>query len=364
MRMKLLLQNLFIFFCLSLPVVAQAQESDSKYLAGAVPEVDGKVVFTKDFTIPGMSQAEIYDRMLNWMSARLEQNQNNSRIVFTEEEKGLIVGIGTEWIIFSSSAFSLDQAEITYHILVTCQPERYRLTVERIRYSYRAGKEKFTAEEWIADQYALKKNQTKMVPGIAKWRKKTVDFVDELCLSSANALSTTAVLPIVVTEHREEVEEKAMAHSETTVIPSRTPVLEEEFQPKIQLEIQPEIQPVSVSPYKEILPEEIPTDAIQTGNGKLVIQLGQTIYSLAITANAGGSLGKVEGKPVVFTILSPDQSYEQMEKVENYRVCFYPNGQTEPSLILECRKLPYPAPMEGMPRTYIGEIERAQIYRP
>lgn len=38
----------------------QAQDKDdSKYLAGAVPEVDGKVVFTKEFSIPGMSQDEI-----------------------------------------------------------------------------------------------------------------------------------------------------------------------------------------------------------------------------------------------------------------------------------------------------------------
>ena len=49
-------------FC-CLPTMLQAQDrDDSKYLAGAVPEVDGKVVFTKEFSIPGMSQDEIYER--------------------------------------------------------------------------------------------------------------------------------------------------------------------------------------------------------------------------------------------------------------------------------------------------------------
>ena len=50
--MKNLTQLLFTLFCLCLPAMLQAQDKDdSKYLAGAVPEVDGKVVFTKEFSI-------------------------------------------------------------------------------------------------------------------------------------------------------------------------------------------------------------------------------------------------------------------------------------------------------------------------
>ena len=51
--MKNLTQLLFTLFCLCLPAMLQAQDrDDSKYLAGAVPEVDGKVVFTKEFQHP------------------------------------------------------------------------------------------------------------------------------------------------------------------------------------------------------------------------------------------------------------------------------------------------------------------------
>lgn len=51
--MKNLTQLLFTLFCLCLPTMLQAQDrDDSKYLAGAVPEVDGKVVFTKEFQHP------------------------------------------------------------------------------------------------------------------------------------------------------------------------------------------------------------------------------------------------------------------------------------------------------------------------
>ena len=50
--MKNLTQVLFALFCLCMPALLHAQRDDSKYLAGAVPEADGKVVFTKDFSIP------------------------------------------------------------------------------------------------------------------------------------------------------------------------------------------------------------------------------------------------------------------------------------------------------------------------
>lgn len=126
--MRNLTQLLFALFCLCLPAMLHAQDKDdSKYLAGAVPEVDGKVVFTKEFSIPGMSQDEIYNRIYGWMEARLKQNENISRIVFSDKEKGQIVGTGDEWIVFSSTALSLDRTKILYQLTATCQPENAHL---------------------------------------------------------------------------------------------------------------------------------------------------------------------------------------------------------------------------------------------
>ena len=207
--MKNLTQLLFTLFCLCLPAMLQAQDKDdSKYLAGAVPEVDGKVVFTKEFSIPGMSQDEIYERLLGWMDARLKENENTSRVVFSDKEKGQIVGIGDEWIVFSSTALSLDRTKILYQLTVTCQPEKSVLEVEKIRFNYREGKEKYTAEEWIVDKYALNKAKTKLVRGLAKWRRKTVDFVDDLCLGAAEALSATTAKAPVEEKKEEDLKKK------------------------------------------------------------------------------------------------------------------------------------------------------------
>ena len=235
--MKNLTQLLFTLFCLCLPAMLQAQDKDdSKYLAGAVPEVDGKVVFTKEFSIPGMSQDEIYERLLGWMDARLKENENTSRVVFSDKEKGQIVGIGDEWIVFSSTALSLDRTKILYQLTVTCQPEKSVLEVEKIRFNYREGKEKYTAEEWIVDKYALNKAKTKLVRGLAKWRRKTVDFVDDLCLGAAEALSaTTAKAP--VEEKKEEKKKPSGSFSEVWDKRGQETDAANDFRKKIEMEI-------------------------------------------------------------------------------------------------------------------------------
>ena len=220
--MKNLTQVLVALFCLCMPALLHAQRDDSKYLAGAVPEVDGKVVFTKDFSIPGMSQDTIYSRLLKWMDARLAKNENNSRVVFSDKEKGQIVGMGDEWIVFSSTALSLDRTKILYQLTVTCQPEKCIFEVEKIRFNYREGKEKYTAEEWITDKYALNKSKTKLVRGLAKWRRKTVDFVDDLCVGVTEALSATVAKAPTEEKKEEQKETKALVNSGTTVITPKT----------------------------------------------------------------------------------------------------------------------------------------------
>lgn len=74
--MKNLTHILLMLFLSSLPTLLHAQNrDDSKYLAGAVPESDGKVVFSKEFSISGMSQDEIYERMAHWMDERLKKTR-------------------------------------------------------------------------------------------------------------------------------------------------------------------------------------------------------------------------------------------------------------------------------------------------
>lgn len=358
--MKQFLLVLAAIVCL--PFALQAQQDDSRYLAGAVPEVEGKVVFTREFSIPGMSKDEIYDRLLKWMENTLKENDNNSRVVFCDKENGTIVGTGDEWIVFSSSALSLDRTRILYQLTVDCQPERCTLQVSKIRYIYREGKEKYTAEEWIVDKYALNKTQTKLVRGLAKWRRKTVDFVDNLASEVADALSSVAPQPQVAAAE-EKTEQNPAQQGPIVVTPRTTVVQVSETQPDIA-QSQPDTQqkPQSAGTLKEIAPDQLSSDLIKMGSGRLVIVIGNDAFNMTtMTANAGGSLGKMQQKSVIFTMLSPDQPHEAMDKATTYVVRFYPAGQEEPTVILQCRQMPAQEPVEGQPRMYIGEILKAMV---
>lgn len=349
--------------CLPVGMMAQDKNDDdkdeSRYLVGAVPEVDGKVIFSKEFSIPGMSQDQIYDRILNWMTQRLAANKNaDSRVVYSDKAQGSIAGVGEEWIVFKSSALSLDRTLVNYQITVSCHPSKCLIEVEKVRFTYRE-KEKYTAEEWIVDKYALNKAQDKLVRGLAKWRKKTVDFTDDLFEGAAKALGAPDAKP-----EPEKAPKKVATTTGPVVITTGTPVTvttpEVSTVPAAKLTPATPATASEATGLTEIAADKIPANAIQMGAGRLVIAIGTDAFNMTMmTANAGGSLGKISGKPVVFTILSPDQPYEQLEKADTYTVRFYPTNQNEPSVVLECKKLPAATPMEGQPRTYVGEIVKA-----
>ena len=379
--MKRTTKLLFVLACLCLPLLLQAQKrDDGKYLAGAVPEVDGKVVFSKEFSIPGMSQDEIFERMQKWMQVRLKRNGNEtSRVVYANKEKGQVIGMGEEWIVFSSTALALDRTSVQYQIGAFCQPETCELRIEKIRYTYGEGRdqEKYVAEEWITDEYALNKSRTKLVRGLAKWRRNTVDFVNALCVEAADALSAASIEQILASadaekdnEKTDEESEKAVVNAGPTVItPKRevSHVTPQENKKQTQAVVATPVEPMqpaiaSTDGYRETDPAQLSSDIIQIGSGKLVVVIGTDAFNMTMmTANAGGSLGKMSGKSVIYTFLTPDQNHDQIDRAEIYTVRFYPNGQQEPSVILECKKLPSQEPLEGQPRMYIGEILKARI---
>ena len=68
--------------------------------------------------------------------------------------------------------------------------------------------EKYKAEEWITDKYALNKAKTKLVRGLAKWRRKTVDFADDIFMDVAVAFGA----PDTVRKQRKEEEEEQKLH--------------------------------------------------------------------------------------------------------------------------------------------------------
>ena len=156
---------------------------DEKYLKGAVPEVDGKVVFSTSINAPGKTAAQIYDILLQYMERMTKTtNQIQSKIITADADKHEITGAYQEWLIFKKTALSLDRTRFMYALNAQCSDGRADIKMTRIRYLYEEERspQHMTAEEWITDKEAVNKKNTKLLPISGKFRRKTIDRKDFL----------------------------------------------------------------------------------------------------------------------------------------------------------------------------------------
>lgn len=81
---------------------------DEKYLRGAVPEVDGKVVFTTTIDAPGKSASEIYTILHDYVAKMIKaKNQLNSRLVIEDTDKNMLAATFEEWLVFKKQCLRI-----------------------------------------------------------------------------------------------------------------------------------------------------------------------------------------------------------------------------------------------------------------
>lgn len=160
---------------------------DAKYLAGAVTEKDGKVQWVLDIDVPGKDASQIYDRMYRCFSdlAKQENQLEGSGIALVNKVDKIIVASIKEWLVFKDQFLSLDRSKFFYTLVAECKDNHLTVTMSRLIYRYEEGRNTsrgtvYKAEEWISDSNALNKKRTKLLPGSAKFRRKTIDRKDYL----------------------------------------------------------------------------------------------------------------------------------------------------------------------------------------
>ena len=154
-----------------------------KYLAGAVPEVDGKVVFSKTIQAPGKTKEQIYNIILTeFYSMTQESNQfEQSRVVLADSiNHNQIVGNYQEWLVFKNKPLILDRTRLFYHLIANIKDGEATIQMTRIYYLYDEERipTTFKAEEWINDRYGLNNKKTKTSRVSGKFRIKTIDRKD------------------------------------------------------------------------------------------------------------------------------------------------------------------------------------------
>ena len=171
------------------PVIEEKSETDIRYMAGAVPEVNGKVVLTRTVEVPaGLTQQEVMNRVDTWLvrCTKDERMHYNQRLPQTADNE-LQHSYSME-LTFSKSFLAHDFAELAYVLAVRYEGSQLIMEMSHINYKYNENNKlnKYTAEEMIVDKYAMNKKKTKLIFGFKKFRMKTIDLLDELQVSLQN----------------------------------------------------------------------------------------------------------------------------------------------------------------------------------
>lgn len=189
-------RRVFLAALLSMPLmISAAGDSDSRYLAGAVPTENGIVTFRKSFTVSGKSQEQIFGTMSKFVQdeivAKAIQDMR-SRIISDGRADGTIVARAEEYIVFKKKPLYLDRTRLRYQLSVNVSGNKVNMTIAQVSYYYNEDIDgtngiNYKAEEWITDEEALNKKQTKLLPRSGKFRVKTIDRVEEIFNAAMDA---------------------------------------------------------------------------------------------------------------------------------------------------------------------------------
>ena len=158
---------------------------DWKYIQkGAVPEIEGKVVFTHDVDVNGKNAQEIYDIVYATLDSLTKKpEQINSSIALINRKAHSIVARYQEWLEFSKSFISLDRTEIKYQLVANIADNSLKLKMTRLYYNYEEGRStgfKDAAENVITDKIALTKKKNGLAKIFGKFRKGTINRKDQI----------------------------------------------------------------------------------------------------------------------------------------------------------------------------------------
>lgn len=308
------MKKLLFILCACIPLLGAAKDkkdnTDPKYLTGAVTLRDGKVTFDHRIAAPGLPKDAVFRQMKAWASGRFTpQGGLHSMVAYTDSVAGDIAVAGEEYLVFSSTALSLDRTRIYYQLLMHAADGQCDLSLTRIRYWYdeaRDGGEKYTAEEWITDKMALNKKGTKLAPICGKFRRETIDLKDRIFAEADAALR-----------------QSAPAGQTIPAIP---------------------LQPATpVAPTSKLMPvaaDRLPADLASRFAGGRITLTAESGETVELTAADWNGFGKMFGSDVAYILLDKGRvaAGALMEQSPAYSVSFYAPGDAQPAVVIRCQK--------------------------
>lgn len=187
---------LALMLCMPLFLSAKEKKDDSKYLRGGVPEVNGIITFQKSISAPGKSQAQVFEAINGYLQNTIMANAIEglrTRIISDGKADGNIVLRAEEYMVFKKKPLNLDRTRFRYQISANTADGKCELVLNQIGYYYNEDMNgehgvTYKGEEWITDKEAINKSGNGLYPQSGKFRRMTIDRVEEIFAGAEAAL--------------------------------------------------------------------------------------------------------------------------------------------------------------------------------
>ena len=350
----------FLLVLLLIPALLHAQSD--KYMAGAVPEVDGKVVFTRELNVSGFSGEQIYNALLDWSHKTF--TENSSRILYTDAQRGVIAAQGEEVMIIKIGLFP-GKVKAMYMLTINSSDGKCTLTTSRIRYknnpSSKDGEEIITAEEYITDKYALNKTKTKIFRGTGDYRSNTIDIVDRIAAEAQNAVysyNNVAQQPVYAQAVQQPVPQQSVQQPQQTQLqqqPQQTQPQQTQPQKAVAAKIDAPAD-FSTEGMKSISPVEIPENIrnLASEKGFYITEVGGRKLDNAIAGKGALDISSGKASSMFSLTSNTDNILFLMEMTDSYTLVLL-GENNRPALEIKCKK------GQQFDKTFVGEIVEAKI---
>ncbi len=324
-----------LLLLLMIPAWVCAQ-TDAKYLAGAVPVVDGRVTFTQTINVPGLTKDVLYTYVNKWANDKFKTTDGfpNNKLISEDASAGEIGAIGEQYIVFSNSVLSLDRARIFYQFTAKVANGKCDMTITRIRYLYeesRNGGQRYSAEEIITDETGLNKKKDKLARVIGKFRRETIDYKDDLFKSVSTSIMEQ--LQQSAKAEQSQVETKAVQTDATGIVTIDPAAIKAAETAPAAAAVIPATKVAAttvaaatsdMAGYRKVEVKDIPGNIYKMlSDDWMLITAGSDAQFNMMTASWGG-LGNLYQKPVAFCFINPSRyTYQLMEKGDTYTLSFY-----------------------------------------
>lgn len=306
--------NKFLLLALLLCSISflSAQE-DAKYLAGAVPEVNGKVVFEREIkTDPSVSIDKLLQLTEDWAREEFEAEDKkyegaNQRILLTSKEDHYLVVQGDEKLVFKSQLLMIDQTIITYHLIVRVVLGKCTLTMRNIKYEYQDYDEPMPAEEMIIDKIALHKSGEKLNRHYDKFRRFTIDRVDAIADSFRTYLGK--ISPSEVKEVKKE---------ETIVISEPQEIMQQKKISAAPIVMDGKTVTFAAAGYKSMSAEDLSDDIMEMFKDNWVLVTRGSGDNVKVFPAVWSGKGNFGSKPVVMSVVKGGE-----DNADTYTISFY-----------------------------------------